>query len=965
MVKTTKTSIKAIIFVTIYFLFIIFISTFKGITLYNLRFHNINIDKIFIKLNKKIILKIDNIKIQSNNNYKKEALNIHKTFYILTKLLPFFQKIEINKIYQNNILLLKRFILDKEKFFINSKNLIIKGNFRIYKKYSKIYINYIKYLHFIFKNSSILAYYTKNYVFINIKTFLNKNPLFFALKANDNNIYYSIQSKKISIPYNDLNINLLNIEANGEINNYFTFYNAKFNAKKCNINNKDFNIKINKINGNIKNDIINLTLSTSTVQYPTYFKNLNLNNTLLTFNIKNYSIASFTKKIILNYKKYILNADNVTFNYYLKTKNFFLHGKNLKINNDINISNNEFLISKLPKIYFYFQNNKIAYKYFNLSNKNIKGNKKFVLLTDVIGKVLGFDTNISSPKISINQKYVVSNKIFFNKIPFSKTKFIFNKKPYILTSSTNTLFNKNVKEILKKFKINIPFTQIKGDNNLSFKVYINNQFDNIKYNLKSKNSYFNLKDINFSYSALNIQGDLNISTIFLKNFKFPYQYLNTNLDSNITLNLKDKYINSFTYIKKLNIGKYLNIKNFNEKIVINLKNKFIYLLNSAIFANLNNNTIYLYSLKNLLKYSIFNKLFDNGTLLIKFLKNNKIYIKANVNFKYPIILNSKNPHQINIESIIQNNNILIKNQNINTKIINFEKIYSNIDNLDINIEGLIQTINAVEEIIEKINTNKKQSNNQLKVFITSTNTNFVYKNHKFLTNKAQLIFDNNEINFSATYKKSHLKGYTKNNYLLIEGKNYTKKVLLPLLSFFNHFYNINLDFVLVRSPQNFYTGKIYIKSGSVKDLGTLNNIIAFINTIPALLTLNTPGFSSKGYHINNGYISYLFYKNILYLKKIIIKGTNLDFYGKGYVNLNKNYIKMKINTVVKIKLKKIPILGKALSYILFGKDGYLHINIFIHGNLNNPEVSKDLGGGVIETPLKLFKRVLTLPFNIF
>ncbi len=188
---------------------------------------------------------------------------------------------------------------------------------------------------------------------------------------------------------------------------------------------------------------------------------------------------------------------------------------------------------------------------------------------------------------------------------------------------------------------------------------------------------------------------------------------------------------------------------------------------------------------------------------------------------------------------------------------------------------------------------------------------------------------------------------------------------MPLFNFFNHFNYINLDFVTVRSPQNFYTGKIYIKKGAIKDLGALNNIIAFINTIPALLTLNNPGFSSKGYKIKKGYINYLFYNNILYFKQIKIKGINIDFDGKGYVDLNKNFIKMKIHTIIKIKLKKIPIIGKGLSYLFFGKDGYLHVNIFVKGNLDNPKISKDMGGGIIESPLKLFKRIITLPFNIF
>ena len=99
-------------------------------------------------------------------------------------------------------------------------------------------------------------------------------------------------------------------------------------------------------------------------------------------------------------------------------------------------------------------------------------------------------------------------------------------------------------------------------------------------------------------------------------------------------------------------------------------------------------------------------------------------------------------------------------------------------------------------------------------------------------------------------------------------------------------------------------------------------------------------------------------RNIQKLQKIINKQQLI-------INENKktiNDLKLKF---VKLKLKNIPILGKALSYLFFGKDGYLHINIFVNGDLNNPKVSKDLGGGVIETPITLFKRILTLPFNLF
>ena len=918
---------------------------------------------MFIKINKKLIIKIKNLKIKPSNNYNKEALNLHKIVYLLTKFLPMFKKIEIDKIYIYNTLIINQIVLNKNNFFFKNVDFFAKGHFNIYKNYSTLYLDILRYKQFTAKNTTVFSYYTPKYVFMNLKTYFNNYPLYIVLKTENDNIHYSINTDKFSIRYKNFDFFIKNLFAKGKTNNTFNNYSADFKINKLQLKN-DIYISADNVRGNIKNKIIFLKSKQANIKYPYYIEDLNLTKFYINYNLKTNSFISFSKKIKGKYKNYNFKANQIAFNYYLKNNNFFLSGKNLNINNDINLSTKEFLISKLPTLYFNFNNNNAVQKYFILNNKFIKGNKKLVTVSDIIGNILGFSIKISSIMADLINKEANSKRIVFNNIPFSNTKFIFNKKPYILTSSTNTLFNDNVKNILKKFQIDIPFTQIKGDNNLTFQVYITNQLKNIIYNFKSKNSYFNLKEMNFSYSNLCIKGDFNNSQISLQNFKFPYRYLNTDFDSNTTVNINDKFINSFTFIKKLDIDKYLNIRNFNEKIVMNLKNNFVYLLNSSIFINLNNKVIYLYSLKRLLKYSVFNEIFKDGNILIKLL-DNALKIKADTVIKYPLILNQTEPDKINLEALITKNKIIIKNNNINTQITNFEKIDSHLNNLDINIESLIKIIDTVKNIINKvISTDKPSNKNKLKVLITADNTNFIYKNHKFLTNKADLTFDD-EINFSATYKKSHLKGYTKNNYLLIEGKNYNKEALLPLLDFFNHFNNINLDFILVRSPQNFYTGKIYIKKGSVKDLGALNNIIAFINTIPALLTLHTPGFSSKGYKIKNGYINYLFYNNILYLKQIKIKGINLDFYGKGYINLNKNYIKMKIHTIVKIKLKKIPILGKALSYILFGKDGYLHVNIFIKGNLDNPEVLKDLGGGVIESPFKLFKRILTLPFNIF
>ena len=960
MVKSTKNSIKAIIFVIIYIFFIFFISLFKGVHLYNIKIPFIKASHIYVKIDKKLIFKAENIDIRSSKNYQKAALNLHKEFYLFSKILPFFQEIKLKNIKYNGKTIFKNIKFVNNNIFINSKDLYLKGKFKLKYNVSYLNLNIIRYKNYEFKNFSSIFYYTPNFIFANINAIYKNKPVYIALKIKNSTIFNSLVFYDLPVIYKKIKINFTNCKGYGTININNNKFFEKLICKNISAKNK-FYIQIfnNKIKLNNKN--IYLITKYAKINYPPYKINLSDLNLFYDFQPKNLMINA--KKENVYYKQYKLNSSNITFNFNLKNKNLFLHTTNLKINNDINFSSKEILIYKNNHTLFFLNKNQIKNRYFTLKTKKINGNLQKIFVTDIIGKILNFKTFINSPIINIKTKKAKTDKIVLNNINFTNNILKFSKNSFNLNTHTATLFNKNIKEILNYFKIYIPIIQKKGKNDINISVWSNFKNFNVKYNINSKKSIFKIDNFStpFYYRNLIISGNKYKTNIYLSNFLFPYQYLNSNIDANITINIPKKYLNSFVFIKKLNIDKYLQIKNFHEKIVLDLMKNYMFLLNSAIFVNLNNKTIYFYDLKRLLKYSIFHEIFQNGEAIIKLL-NNKVAIFVNAQLNYPLILNQKNPKNIKANLLITKNNIQINTKNSNVEIKNLKKLMGFIKNTDIDVIGLAKIIKSIDKLINEITKNNSSSYN-FQAVVQGKNTNFIYKNHKFITQKATFEY-NKEFKFSAKYGKSVLNGYTKKGYLLIEGKHYNTKTLIPLLSFFKHFSKIDLDFVLVRSPENFYTGKIYINSAIVKDLKALNNIIAFVNTIPAILTLNTPGYSSKGYKIQKGFINYIVYNNILYLKQIKINGINLNLNGKGYVNLNKNLIKLKLNVTIKLKLKKIPIIGKALSYLFFGKDGYLHVHIFVNGNTNDPKITKDLGFG-IESPFILFKRALTLPFNIF
>lgn len=957
----SKTSIKAIIFVMIYVLFIFFISLFHGISFYNLKIHNVKIQKIFIKLHKKLILKANNITIIPQQKVSKDIINFHKQIYFISKIIPIFEKLDINNLKYRN-LKIKTISYKNKKILVKSSWINIKGNLAIYKNFTLFENFIIKISNYRINNINGIIKYSKENLKFNLTGKINSSS--FKLKGiltSNDVIKASLTSNKISLQINNYSIISKNLMLKSHINIHYPLKSYIFlNSNHMKINNYELHdlyikyknqtifFKIGKIRIPILKNFKNIVLDNIKGSYYPKERMLISNNHMLSFvyknakfNLTNNSLIfvnknnfNFTsKKISITYKKYKTFSKDI---FVLKFNKFLL----IKAQNNI-IKNN------LLQIY-----NDLIY----IKNKLIEIPRINVKYKKIHAKILNTLINYKSKKAIIE-------KIYLSNFLFSPTFInLYNNYINIYTHSNNITINQDLKTILKTFNINLPITQLKGKNFTSINIKYNIQSKKLLFdsNITSINSTYQIYDTNFSYKHSFTEINNTIAKSTIKNLHLKYDFLSLHSDLNLSLYLQKKYINSNSFIKNFKIFNFLNIRNFPEKVVLDLNNSILYLLNSCVIFNIKSKELFLLKIKKLIKYTPFSKLIKDGGIYIKI--SNPLLISGTINLLKPLILNQKDPNLLNLSLIIRKNNINIQNNYIDLNIENLTKYTAIIRNADINIKNLINYYKILSILLSN---NQKNNIKKPFLYIIAKNTNFIYGSHKFLSQEAYLIYKNNELKIYSKYKKSILLGYTKKHYFLLEGKNYHKEELEALLSFFKNFSSITLDFTLIKSPENFYTGKVFIKKGIVKELKTLNNIIAFLNTIPALLSLSSPGFSSKGYKIKEGIISYLFYKNILYLKRIKIIGKNIDFYGKGYIDLKTNKINLKITAKLKIKLKKIPIIGKTISYILFGKDGNIDVKILVKGDLNNPKVSQDIGKSILLSPFEIFKRVITLPFNIF
>ncbi|NPA64842.1 MAG: DUF3971 domain-containing protein [Epsilonproteobacteria bacterium] len=162
-----------------------------------------------------------------------------------------------------------------------------------------------------------------------------------------------------------------------------------------------------------------------------------------------------------------------------------------------------------------------------------------------------------------------------------------------------------------------------------------------------------------------------------------------------------------------------------------------------------------------------------------------------------------------------------------------------------------------------------------------------------------------------------------------------------------------------------FEGNISIVHGSLKNLTLINNLLAFFNTIPALVTLQDPGFSAQGLPIEEGSIEYRYFDQKIAIPSLTIVSKALEIYGSGLIDLQKGTIamEMKLASLKSVSniVSKIPLAG----YILLGDDGKITTSFSITGDLDDPAITTHMTKDIIKMPFGIIKRTLELPFKLF
>lgn len=524
-----------------------------------------------------------------------------------------------------------------------------------------------------------------------------------------------------------------------------------------------------------------------------------------------------------------------------------------------------------------------------------------------------------------------------------------------ISIKAKTPVDAKIQKLLNVYKIDLPLYQKKGE-------------IDAKVELK----------LDFHYFKLHINGvfDTSLSIINLHGIDIVLKDAHMKLQDNIFF--IDKAHSVIEPIIRTNLKGYIDFKKkkgkfFAKKSSINIKEKNFSLLDiqdldEIVTLDLSKSQLYLKKLDTLIKFNkkskivVINDLALLRSYSMPLKKFNiqygqmRIILDKNISFSGKlfapntiIVHHSKYIDSFFLKGVLENKQLQI-DVNDFAHIMIAKRIEAQLKNIDLNITD--------------INRSEK-SEIKMPLKVTFENCNFFHTSHTLLSQKAELIKNRDFLHFQSTYMKNFVSYKERRDNVSFKAKNLSGFFINSLLG--KNYLTQGVANIEAKGPKNAIDGELILQNSYIKDLKALNNLFAFLNTVPALLTFSDPGYSTKGMYVQNAKVKFLYNmpRSILSIKSLRVEGKSIIMQGYGVINFAQNNLKLFLDLQalqgISNVVNKIPLAG----YILLGKEGTISTKVELSGPLNNPKVTTNLVKDTVKAPFNIMKRTLTLPLEIF
>jgi len=482
-----------------------------------------------------------------------------------------------------------------------------------------------------------------------------------------------------------------------------------------------------------------------------------------------------------------------------------------------------------------------------------------------------------------------------------------------LTLSSNNFLKFDINK--RKFKLDNISVDI-AQKAIKIKDLLLNVGDNIK------------SEISAEYSFENSAGVLDLQTLELRESELGELFKNS---TNMHFNIKNKNNRTLIASKEYNCDFTLTDKEWK--------------------LNLNSIDKIAKHSKILKKYNVTNGYFT----LYKKSSEKNIKFFANTDYKYKFLATKNKP----ISSYAIDGEIDSETDNINLNVNDLVNVDIG-DDVEIKAKDTGINLHEILGFFDDIKTAKETKNRT--DFYLDANNCYIYlsENRHVITDSIKLKYSDNILTTKLIHKRGSAEFKLTGNNFYLYGKNFNDEFMEKLFAL-SKFKGGSLEFYLNGSTKE-YSGMIYVKKTTILQYKILNNILAFVNTIPSLVTFSLPGYNKKGVSAKEAYINFKYKDDIYKMSDIHLISKELEIIGLGEASIKNNTINLDLNlkTDLGSTVSKIPVLGQ----ILLGKEN-LSTTLTVTGALDDPDVNTQIAKSIIVAPFNIIKRTLMYPLELF
>jgi hypothetical protein len=334
-------------------------------------------------------------------------------------------------------------------------------------------------------------------------------------------------------------------------------------------------------------------------------------------------------------------------------------------------------------------------------------------------------------------------------------------------------------------------------------------------------------------------------------------------------------------------------------------------------------------------------------------KNAKFSLKTD--YQYKFLATEASP----MESYFVNGEVDTKTKDIFLKINEAVDVEIK-DDIKIKAENIGINLHEITTFFSDRNSSSDE-NSTLKVSVDTKNCFiFVSENRHVISDTINFRLVNKVLSGELSHKQGRAVFNLKDDAFHLYGDNFNDE-FMGRLFYLSKFKGGALEFY-INGPIDEYEGMIYIKDTTILDYKILNNILAFVNTVPSLVTFSLPGYNKNGIAAKNAYVNFKFKDDVYNISDIYLKSKEIEIVGFGEASTEKNSIDLDLNlrTSLGSSFSKIPLLG----HILMGKEN-VSTTLKVTGKLDDPDIDTQIAKDIAVAPFNIIKRTFMLPFELF